>query len=165
MFRRPRVLITSVARSPVSVFVATGFGVGRVPKAPGTAGSVLGLLLWWPVGSLSLAGYGLCLAVALGVGIVVAGRAAQALGLSDPPMVVWDEVVGMGFTLLGAPRTAWSLLLGFALFRLFDIVKPAPIRRLERLPGGYGIMLDDVLAGVYAGACLQGGLWIANHWR
>lgn len=154
-----------MAKFPVSVFVATGFGVGRVPKAPGTAGSVLGLLLWWPAGFLSLPEYGLGLTVALGIGIVVSGRAALALKRADPPMVVWDEVVGMGLTLFGAPRNAWSLLAAFALFRLFDISKPPPIRRLERLPGGYGIMLDDVLAGVYAGVCLQGGLWIASHWH
>lgn len=164
MCRRRSASITSVAKSPISVFVATGFGVGRVPKAPGTAGSVLGLLLWAPAGFLSLAHYGLCLVAALGVGIVVTGRAAEALERADPPMVVWDEVVGMGLTLMGAPRTVWSLLLGFALFRLFDIAKPPPIRRLERLPGGYGIMLDDVLAGLYAGACLEGGLWIVSHW-
>lgn len=164
MYRRPWVSITSVAKSPISMFVATGFGVGRVPKAPGTAGSVLGLFLWAPAGFLSLGAYGLWLVAALSVGIVVAGRAAEVLQRVDPPMVVWDEVVGMGVTLFGAPRTVWSLLLGFALFRLFDIAKPPPIRWLERLPEGYGIMLDDVLAGVYAGACLEGTLWIVSHW-
>ncbi len=164
IYRRLWGLITSVAKSPISVFVATGFGVGRVPKAPGTAGSVLGLLLWGPAGFLSLEAYGLGLVAALSVGVVVAGRAARALQRVDPPMVVWDEVVGMGVTLFGAPRTVWSLLLGFALFRLFDIAKPPPIRRLERLPGGYGIMFDDVLAGVYAAACLEGALWIVSHW-
>lgn len=109
--------------------------------------------------------YGLCLAVALGLGIVVSGRAALALKRADPPMVVWDEVVGMGLTLFEAPRTVWSMLAAFVLFRLFDITKPPPIRQLERLPGGYGIMLDDVLAGVYASACLQGGLWVVSHWH
>lgn len=149
-------------RPSAAVFLATGFGVGRFPKAPGTAGSLLGLLLWWPVGLLAWPQYGLCLLVALVVGIVASGRAALELGLVDPPMVVWDEVVGMGVALIAVPHEIIPFLTAFGLFRLFDITKPAPIARLERLPGGYGIMLDDVLAGVYARVCLQGGLWILN---
>jgi len=111
--------------------------------------------LGWP-------GYSLLLVVALGVGVVASGRAAIELGLTDPPMVVWDEVVGMGVALLAVPHGLLVVLAAFGLFRLFDITKPYPIKRLERLPGGYGIMLDDVLAGVYANVCLQGVLWILS---
>jgi len=149
-------------RPSPAIFLATGFGVGRVPKAPGTAGSLLGLLLWWPAIGLGWPGYELLLVAALVLGIAASGRAALQLGLVDPPMVVWDEVVGMGVALIAVPRGLLPFLAAFSLFRLFDITKPYPIARLERLPGGYGIMLDDVLAGVYANVCLQGGLWILN---
>ncbi|HUW97231.1 MAG TPA: phosphatidylglycerophosphatase A [Acidiferrobacter sp.] len=151
-----------MAKISAATFLATGFGVGRFPKAPGTAGSLLGLVLWWPVMGLGWPGYSLLLVVALGVGVVASGRAAIELGLTDPPMVVWDEVVGMGVALLAVPHGLLVVLAAFGLFRLFDITKPYPIKRLERLPGGYGIMLDDVLAGVYANVCLQGVLWILS---
>lgn len=154
-------IISGVKWSP-SVFLATGFGIGWVPKAPGTAGSVLGLFLWWLVGFWGLPAYGFFLIVALLVGVLASGRAAQALGLADPPMVVWDEVVGMGVTLCAVPRGLVPFLVGFGLFRAFDILKPEPVARLERLPGGYGIMLDDVAAGLYAALVLHGGLWIAR---
>ncbi|MHB8253517.1 MAG: phosphatidylglycerophosphatase A family protein [Acidiferrobacter sp.] len=149
-------------RPSPAVFLATGFGVGRFPKAPGTAGSLLGLVLWWPLSFLSAPWYGLCLVAALSLGIVASGRAALDLGVIDPPMVVWDEVVGMGVALFAVPHGFLSWFAAFGLFRLFDITKPPPIRRIERLPGGYGIMLDDVLAGIYAALCLQGGLWIVS---
>lgn len=152
-----------MARSSAAVFIATGFGVGWFPKAPGTAGSLLGLLLWWPALFLSLPLYLVLVAVALVVGIKVSTQASLELGLADPPMVVWDEVVGMGVALLGASGGWWSLWAAFGLFRFFDIVKPYPIQRLERLPHGYGIMLDDVLAGVYAALCLEVVSWLLKN--
>jgi phosphatidylglycerophosphatase A len=129
--------------------VATVLGLGFVPWAPGTAGSLVGLALAW---LLALAG-GPWIAVAgalavAGVGLVSAGRTAEQLGLSDPPPVIIDEVAGQMIALLFfAPR--WpALLCGFVLFRLFDVLKPYPLRRLEELPAGLGIMADDLAAGV-----------------
>jgi len=152
-----------MSRWQPSVFLATGFGVGFVPWAPGTAGSILGLFLWWEADRAGPLFYGVFLLAAFFVGIVASGRAARVLGIQDPPMVVWDEVVGMGVTLVSAPHTLLPFLVGFVLFRFFDIKKPYPIARLERLPGGFGIMLDDVWAGVYAALILQGGLWIVTR--
>ncbi len=152
-------------RSRAAHVVATGFGVGRIPWAPGTAGSLLGLALWWwPLARLSLPLYGLGLTAAFCLGVGVCGRAARDLRTSDPAMVVWDEVVGMGVALMGVPaRPLWGLA-AFALFRAFDIAKPYPIRALERWPGGLGIMADDVLAGVYARAVLAvGGWWLSAY--
>ncbi len=147
------------------MWLATGFGVGRVRWAPGTAGSVLGLFMWWPV---SLAGplfYGVLLAVALGVGIVATGRAAEHLGQRDPAMVVWDEVAGMGVALFDVPHRPLLWGAAFVLFRVFDITKPPPVAGLERLPGGYGIMLDDIAAGLYAAFVLWVGIWVATTIR
>lgn len=127
---------------------------------PGTWGSAATVLLWWlltrwiapdiqPVAALFLA------AVAVLIGIPAATRIVRATGIKDPQFVVIDEVVGQLLTLVGAPTTWKSLLLGFILFRGFDIVKPPPIRLLERLPEGVGIVIDDVGAGLYGFAVMQ----------
>jgi phosphatidylglycerophosphatase A len=143
-----------------ATLVATFFGVGRLRPGPGTWGSAATVLLWWlvahriapawqPWTAISLAG------IALVAGIPAATRVARASGLKDPQFVVIDEVAGQLVTLIAAPITWQSLLLGFILFRAFDIVKPPPIRRLERLPGGVGIVTDDVGAGLYGLAVMQ----------
>jgi phosphatidylglycerophosphatase A len=125
-------------------------------------GSLLALALWWPAGFQGLWFYAVMLAAAIAVGVPVTARAAQVLGRQDPPMVVWDEIAGMGVALFGVPHQVLWFAVAFGLFRLFDIVKPFPIARLEALPGGYGIMLDDVLAGLYAALLVHGGLWLAS---
>ena len=140
--------------------VATAFGSGYSPFAPGTAGSAVGVLLFWP-----MAGWrwpwqvGACLALLL-VGALAATRVAERVGLKDPGIVVVDEVLGQWVTLLALPFTPATAALGFLLFRAMDIVKPWPARDLERLPGGWGIMADDVAAGVYAHLALRVGLLV-----
>jgi phosphatidylglycerophosphatase A len=137
---------------------ATWFGCGFSPKAPGTVGAVAAILIAW---LLTLAGFGrysfLVLSLAaLYPAIAAAGIVARESGLKDPQIVVVDEVLGQWLTLAGAPRLInfRSLLLGLLLFRIFDILKPPPIRLIERIPGGAGIVLDDMMAGVYAALVL-----------
>lgn len=131
--------------------VATVGGVGRFPIAPGTAGSAVGVLIY--AGAYRLGGAWpplFVFVVLLGVAIWSAGAYARSAGRSDPPEVVIDEVVGQLLALLGAPLQLGNLAAGFLLFRIFDIMKVAPVRRLERLPGGWGIVADDLLAGAFA---------------
>jgi phosphatidylglycerophosphatase A len=141
---------------------ATGFGLGMAPKAPGTFGSLLGPLLVWgwqtfqrPIHEsvvVSLAG------VLLGVG--AAQQTARRYGLDDPGCVVCDEIAAFTIVFAFAPVTWTTAAIGLVWFRVFDIAKPWPISRLERLPGGWGIMADDLLAGVFAAAALHGTLWL-----
>jgi phosphatidylglycerophosphatase A len=139
----------------VALTTATAFGAGYSPFAPGTAGSLVGVLLFWP-----LAGIGwpwqlvACLGV-LVVGTPAASRVAILVGRKDPGLVVVDEVAGQFITLVGLPFTWPVVLAGFVLFRIMDVVKPWPARALEGLPGGWGIMADDVAAGVYAQLVLR----------
>jgi phosphatidylglycerophosphatase A len=146
--------------------IATAGYVGWFPVAPGTAGSVVGLVLW---AAARLAGAGLAaemmlVAVLTVVGAWAATETERVLGVTDPGPVVIDEVMGMCLTMAAAPVTWPAVVAGFLLFRLFDIVKPPPARRLERLHGGWGIMADDFAAGVYAWAALQGLLRLAPSW-
>ena len=140
--------------------LALGFGSGLSPVAPGTFGSLVGLAI-----ALALAplGFGWNLAatlVAVLAGIWICGESARRLGVHDHPAIVWDEVAGMMIAMLAAPPTWWGALLAFALFRLFDIVKPWPIREVDHgMRGGAGIMLDDVMAGILAAA----GLLIVHY--
>lgn len=138
--------------------VGTWFGCGYAPAAPGTAGSAAALLIAWLARNWLGWGRWEFLVLAAGVlpvGIYAAGAVARAMGTEDPGIVVVDEVVGQWVTLAGATCFGWGNWLGaFILFRLFDIWKPAPVRQLERLPGGVGIMADDVMAGVYAAVVL-----------
>jgi phosphatidylglycerophosphatase A len=137
-------------RDPVRL-LALGLGSGLVPAAPGTAGSLIGL-----AAALLAAQWGGWLAAAITVVVVVAGfwicgEGARRLGVHDHPAIVWDEIAGMMITMLAAPRGWGWAALAFALFRLFDIVKPWPIREIDHgMRGGAGIMLDDVLAGILA---------------
>lgn len=135
--------------------LATGFGSGYSPVAPGTAGSAVGLLLFWPLASVAVTGQIAACAAGFAIGVWASGRLARELGRKDPGLAVIDEVVGMWVTLVGLPFGLRTALLGFVLFRVMDVVKPWPARELERLPGGWGIMADDVAAGVYAGLALR----------
>jgi phosphatidylglycerophosphatase A len=140
--------------------VATFFGIGYLRPGPGTWASAATVLLWWILTRwLPLAWHpwtaALLAAIAVLIGIPAATRVARASHLKDPQFVVIDEVAGQLITLIAAPATWKTLLLGFILFRGFDIVKPPPVRQLERLPEGAGIVVDDVGAGLYGLAVMQ----------
>jgi len=141
-------------------FLATAAGAGYAPFAPGTAGSLVGLLLFWPLSRLPFPGQvGATVALFL-VGTLAATHVAARLGLEDPGIVVVDEVVGQWVSLLLLPLTPVTVVLGFLLFRVLDVVKPWPARDLERLPGGWGIMADDLMAGIYANLLVRVGLLV-----
>jgi phosphatidylglycerophosphatase A len=133
---------------------ATVFGAGLSPVAPGTAGTLAAVPLFWLFsrGGFPVELAGLALVAALAV--PAAGRAALLAGHRDPPAVVIDEVAGYLLAMLGHPATLAWMAAGFLLFRLFDVFKPFPVRALERLPGGWGIVADDLMAGAYAWLCL-----------
>ena len=153
----------SSPRTPLTAFhrlVATGLGTGYAPVAPGTAGSAVGLLLFWP---LSLAPVLLQLALtvlAAGLGVLSAGRLAEHLGVKDPGRATVDEVVGMWVSLLFLPFSVATAVLAFVAFRAMDVLKPYPARDLEALPGGWGIMADDLMAAVYANLLVRIALMI-----
>jgi phosphatidylglycerophosphatase A len=144
-------------RRSLSIWIATGLGSGYFPIAPGTAGSALGLalLIAFRQAALDPLRLAVCLAACAGLlfllGVWSAGRAEKVFAHVDPAQVVIDEVVGQIITFVATPRVNWiGLIAGFILFRVFDIAKPFPARRAERFPGGWGIMLDDVVAGLYS---------------
>lgn len=143
-------LSRKVLRNPVN-FVAFGFGTGLVPRAPGTFGTLPGLVIGWATLGTGLY-VQLTVAVALFVaGIWICGKCSRNLGVHDHGGIVWDEIAGMYVALLAAPPTLLGFGIAFALFRAFDITKPWPIRDLDhRLGGGLGIMLDDLAAALYA---------------
>ena len=135
--------------------LALGFGSGLAPVAPGTFGSLAGVVLYPLLAGLELPLYLAVTAAAFVLGISVCGHTARQLGVHDHSAIVWDEVVGVWLTLAFVAPGWPAVVLGFLLFRLFDILKPWPIRWLDRrVRGGLGIMLDDLAAGLLAGACL-----------
>ena len=143
-------------------FLALGFGSGLAPKMPGTFGTLAALPL---VVLLSYyASFSVYLIVTILVSIVgvwICGRTADDMGVHDDSSIVWDEVAGMLITMLAVPLSWQTLLIGFMLFRFFDILKPWPISYLDRhVHGGFGIMIDDVLAGLFALGILHFGLYL-----
>jgi len=144
----------------VSGVIATAFGSGYSPFAPGTAGSAVGVLLFWPLARARWPWQLAAVAVVFFVGVAAADHVARRLGIEDPGIVVVDEVAGQWLTLAGLPFTPAVIAAGFVLFRVMDVVKPWPARDLERLPGGWGIMADDIAAGVLAHLALRAGLAI-----
>ena len=135
--------------------LAFGFGSGLSPKAPGTMGTLAAIPLWWLLAQLPLSNYLVVVLVAAVAGILICGRAADRLGVHDHGGIVWDEFVGFWIAMAALPVTWQSLILGFVLFRLFDILKPWPISWLDkRVSGGFGIMIDDVVAGLAAAAVI-----------
>jgi phosphatidylglycerophosphatase A len=143
--------------------VATFFGIGHLRPGPGTYASAVTVLLWWALAQAIGSGWQLSVAVVLALAITVLGigpstRVARESGLKDPGFVVIDEVAGQLIALIAVPLDWKYLLAGFILFRGFDITKPFPLRRMEALPEGTGIMMDDVGAGLYALLLLQ--IWI-----
>ncbi|MEJ6596827.1 MAG: phosphatidylglycerophosphatase A [Gammaproteobacteria bacterium] len=140
--------------------LAFGFGSGAAPKAPGTWGTLAAVLIYWPLSQLSPEHYLLMLLVTSVMGIYICGQTARDLGVHDHGSIVWDEFVGFWITMFAAPVGWVWVVVGFVLFRFFDIIKPWPISWIDKkITGGFGIMLDDVIAGVMAAVVLQGIAW------
>ena len=150
----------TVFTDPVN-FLAFGFGTGLAPVAPGTAGSLPGVLLFWLTLDLGLYVQLTVGAALLLAGVWICGESARRIGVHDHGGIVWDEIAGMYLTLMAAPLTPIGWLAAFVLFRVMDIVKPWPIRDLDhRLGGGVGIMLDDLVAALYAAVVLGLYRWL-----
>ncbi len=138
------------------IFIATGFYSGYLPKAPGTWGSLVGLLLFFLLHTLNLQIYLAVVAAIFVIGTFAAGEAEKIMDRKDPGLVVIDEIVGILITMIAIPATPLAMALGFILFRIFDIWKPFPIRLIDqRFHGGLGIMLDDIVAGIFSLVILQ----------
>lgn len=147
------------ARRPIEtagLLTASLLGAGRSPVVPGTVGTLASLPLAVAAAYLlPLWGYLAVTAAVIAVAIWSAGVAARVLGAHDPGFVVIDETAGLFVTLIGLPVTPWMIAGGFFMFRMFDVLKPPPAARAERLPGGTGIVLDDLIAGAYANLALR----------
>lgn len=144
-------------------FLAIGLGSGAAPKAPGTFGTLMAVLLYWPLSQLPLISYCAVVLVAAIVGVYICGKTSKDWQVHDHGGIVWDEFVGYWITMIAIPVTWYWALLGFVLFRVFDIWKPWPISWLDKkVHGGLGIMIDDVVAGVFAWAILFGVVHFAG---
>ena len=139
----------------ITKILATGFGLGYVPKMPGTAGSVLGLALVWWLTPLGMATYTGIAVLFIFFAVWVSHRAEREFAVKDAPQIVIDEIAGILVTFIAVPVLWPTLVAGFFLFRFFDIVKPTPIKQTQRLPGGWGVVMDDVAAGVVSNIVLQ----------
>ncbi|MGS0690984.1 phosphatidylglycerophosphatase A family protein [Shewanella sp. 0m-4] len=138
-------------------FLALGFGSGLAAKAPGTFGTIAAIPLYLLMAPLSLPWYIGLTVICMLAGFYICDKASKDMGVHDHGAIVWDEVVGLLITMIAAPAGWQWLAIGFLLFRLFDILKPWPIRWLDaKVHGGFGIMIDDVLAGIFSLLCLQG---------
>ena len=137
-------------------WIATGFGSGLAPVAPGTFGTAAALLPWLAMRDLPLGYYALTVCVAFALGAWACQWTIRRLGVEDPGLVVWDEFVGVWIALFAVPTGWYWALAAFVLFRFFDIAKPCPVNWADRkIEGGLGTMLDDAFAGVYALVCVQ----------
>ncbi len=140
-------------------WIALGFGSGLSPVAPGTAGSLAALLPWFALRELTLPAFALALISAFAIGVWACDWAVQRLQIADPGAIVWDEFVGQWLALaplIWIPRGWVWIIAGFILFRIFDILKPWPVSWADRqLGGGFGVMVDDVVAGTYAAVVLS----------
>jgi phosphatidylglycerophosphatase A len=153
----------TTARSRLSWLIATFFGVGYLRPGPGTYASAITVALWWATSRAIPSAWQMIVAALIAAAVTLIGIppstvVARESGRKDPGFVVIDEVAGQMIALIGLPVDWKYLLAGFILFRSFDIVKPFPLRRLEKLPAGTGIMMDDVGAGLYA-------LLLLHAWR
>ncbi|MEN3039205.1 MAG: phosphatidylglycerophosphatase A [Candidatus Kryptonium sp.] len=153
MFRRAKELQNQHKISPFSKFIATGFFSGYSPIAPGTAGSVIAILIYWFLINSSI--HLLILSVLfLIIGIFTSAEFERKNG-HDPSVVVIDEMVGMWVSLLFVEKKFSNVLIAFLIFRAMDIIKPPPARKFDRMNGGIGIMMDDVIAGIYTNILMQ----------
>ena len=152
--------LSELLHRPVHL-LAFGFGTGLSPKAPGTAGTLVGVGVFLAA-PLAIHWYLLVIALLSGVGVWICGVSARDLGVHDHPGIVWDEVVGFLITMTALPRSWLWITAGFVVFRMLDILKPWPIKMIDRrVTGGLGIMLDDVLAGVIACGLLHITLFLS----
>jgi phosphatidylglycerophosphatase A len=150
----------SLLANPIHA-LAFGFGSGLSPKAPGTVGTLAAIPFYLLISSLPLALYIAVLIVTFAVGVYLCDKTSKDLGVHDHPGIVWDEFVGYWITMLAAPAGWLWIVVGFLWFRLFDVLKPWPINWLDaKVEGGFGIMIDDVLAGFMALACLHISYWV-----
>ena len=144
----------------VAFIIGTFGGLGYLRPAPGTWGSLAGALVWWflvpPIPGIQL----MLVVIAAGLGIWAGGYLERATMVTDPSIVVIDEVAGMWLALLGCGHVIWQFAVGFILFRLLDILKPGPIARAQSLPGGWGVVCDDLLAGGVTLAALIVLRWV-----
>ncbi|MDV6327466.1 phosphatidylglycerophosphatase A [Idiomarina sp. Sol25] len=144
-------------------WLALGFGSGLAPKAPGTFGTLIGIPAVFLLASLNWWEYLLALVVMTLVGIWICQYTAKAMGEHDHPSIVWDEIVGYAIAMFALPVEPLWLLAAFVLFRIFDILKPGPIGWADKkLSGGNGIMMDDVLAGIFSAVILHLGWWLSG---
>jgi phosphatidylglycerophosphatase A len=145
----------AILANPIHL-LAFGFGAGLSPKAPGTVGTVVAVLIYLVLPSMQPVIYAGLILLSFVFGIWICGKTSEDLGVHDHGGIVWDEFVGYWITMFMAPSGLFWVLLGFILFRLLDIFKPWPIKWADKeLAGGLGIMLDDVLAGIMAALCMQ----------
>ncbi|WP_263081873.1 phosphatidylglycerophosphatase A [Endozoicomonas sp. Mp262] len=152
----------AILKNPIH-FLAFGLGSGLSPKAPGTVGTIAAIPFYLFLQHLPLGQYLLLIAIASLVGIWLCGQTSKDLGVHDHPGIVWDEFCGFWITMIAAPSGWPWILLGFMLFRIFDIWKPWPIGWLDaRVGGGFGIMADDIIAGFYALALLQAAAYLGG---
>lgn len=150
----------SVWTNPIH-FVACGFGVGAVPWMPGTFGTVVGVLFYLILSPLVWWIYLIITLLLFFIGIVICGITNRDFGTPDHPAAVWDEIVGFLFVMIAVPRVWYFIVIGFILFRIFDIWKPGPIRWADRhVHGGLGVMLDDVIAAFFSWIILQFIIWL-----
>lgn len=146
----------SMLRNPLH-FLSLGFGSGLSPYAPGTMGTLVAIPLYLLLSQLELTAFLMVIVSGFILGVYLCHYTSKALGVHDHSGIVWDEIIGYWITMIAVPEVSWQwILAGFVLFRFFDIVKPWPVKVADkRIPGGFGIMFDDVLAGLYALACMQ----------
>ena len=143
-------------RDTAVLFLATGFNIGNIPLAPGTFGSILGLGLCFILAGLKLPLAVVCIVLFIALAVRIAAEAEILLKQKDPGCIVIDEIAGMAVTFVGLPFNLTTALIGFIIFRILDISKPFPIRTLDkRVSGGVGIVIDDVVAGIFANLLLR----------
>ena len=152
---KDNILPQSIWQNPIH-FIACGFGVGAIPLMPGTFGTLVGIMWYLVLYRLPLWAYLWVAILCLLTGFIICDITSRKLGTDDHPAIVWDEIVGFLFTMIAIPPTWYFILTGFLLFRLFDIWKPWPIRWVDRhIHGGVGVMLDDLVAALFALVVLQ----------
>ena len=142
-------------KKAVIIFIAQGAYAGRFPVAPGTAGTLIGVLLYLCMRTISPATYLVLCFIIIMIGTWTAGRAESLLDRKDSPSIVIDEIAGYLVAMFMVPQGWGFVVSGFLLFRAFDIIKPYPLKRLQDIHGGTGVMVDDIGAGVYTNLVLQ----------
>jgi len=151
----------AILNEKLITFLATGFGSGLAPFAPGTAGTLVGILICLPLIPLPWILRLLLVLALLALSFYVSDQAEKIYKRKDDQRIVIDEIIGFQITMLPVGINVLSICAGFVLFRIFDIWKPFPVRNMQGFPGGWGIVADDVAAGIYAGMVL----WLLTYWR